>query len=162
MGTIRKGRGRDLLAKTANGKPRRPSPESAKNGKPRKVYLTTRNRASLAVLNNPLDLRSALGKRYVSDVISLKSHVGGDPSVIECRLIDQASRLALLMDLAWGEVLASETLVKDNTPVAAIDIFLKCARDHRQVLGLIGVDRRARDITLQDVLEARDTGNAPV
>lgn len=155
VGVVRKGRRRHK-----DGKLVRISPVSARNGKPRKVHIT--HGGESALLRGPLDGRSRLGKLYKAALLELRSHLGGDVTVPQSKLVDQAVRLGLLADLSWADVMqAPEGLVKDGTVNPSVDIFFKTSKHQRDVLGMLGLQRRAKDVTLQDVLDGTAKREAP-
>ncbi len=80
-------------------------------------------------------------------------YLGGDVNVVQEKLIDQAARLGLLTDIAWGELMRSGHLVRKGNVNAAFDPFLKASRDLRAILLVLGLKRHAKEATLKDVLE---------
>lgn len=154
---IRKGRLRDLSAKGANGKPVRPFRETSRqNGRPRKVFITQGGGARAdSLLTHPLDYRSVLGKRYQHAIASMTQHLGGSLSYPESQLVDQCARLGLLATLSWSEVVRDESLIKDDKVNPAIDVFLRTSKQQRDLLALLGIKCRVRDITLEDVLAGK-------
>ncbi len=132
----------------------------ARDTKPRAVRVMHAS-GSKSLLQGRLDGRSLIGRRYKEDLLELKNHLNGAVSAPVAKLCDQAVRLGLLADLSWGEVTQAETLLKDGVPHPAIDVFLKASKNQRDVLTLLGLQRRARDVTLEDVLQGRMDREAP-
>lgn len=133
----------------------RTSSESAKNARPKVKFVTHGGQSALR--HAVLDMRTSMGRKYRASLAELKAHVGSDLTVPQAKLIEQATRLSLLSDLAWAEVADAKALITNNTPCAAIDVFLKAARDHRAVLNLLGLERRVKPINLNDYLEGKAT-----
>ncbi len=75
-------------------------------------------------------------------------YLGGDVNVVQEKLIDQAARLGLLTDIAWGELMRSGHLVRKGSVNAALDPFLKASRDLRAILLVLGLKRHAKEATL--------------
>ncbi len=131
---------------------KRTNPVARGNAQPRRVYLTT-GVESVALMQSPIDQRSALGRIYKKRISELQAHLGNDLSVPKQALADQSVRLSILSDLSWGEVMKVDGLIrKDGTPHPSIDIFMKASKHQRDMLGVLGIQRRAKDVTLQDVL----------
>lgn len=129
--------------------------DSARNGRPRRVFVET-GRSSRALLRGALDARSVVGRAYYARLASLRAHVGGEPSVAEARMLDQAARLGLLVDIAWAALVEAQTVLKGNGLHPALEAFLKSARDERAVLSLLGLKRRTRDVPdLQEYLRQK-------
>jgi hypothetical protein len=129
-------------------------PDAAGNARPLVKYVS--HGAGSGLLRDPLDRRTRVGKAYHAHLAALAAHVGGDPNTVEIELIDQAARLALLVDIAWGETVRTG-VVSDGQLSPAFAAFLAAARDQRAVLTLIGLERRIKDVSLRDLLP---TGNA--
>jgi hypothetical protein len=83
------------------------------------------------------------------------AHLNGDITAPVAKLIDQAVRLGILANLSWGEITEAGSLLQDGKPIPAIDIYLKVARQQREVLAMLGLQHRAKNISLQDVLQGR-------
>jgi hypothetical protein len=119
------------------------------------VYIT-HGLGSQALLRDPLDLRTAVGKAYHAHKAMLRSHVGGDPTPPQEKLIDQAARLAVLSDVAWSELARIGRLIKGDALHPAFEAFLKATREQRDVLRLLGLDRRKKDVpSLHDYLRQK-------
>lgn len=133
---------------------------SAANAKPKRVYITHAG-GSRALLKDPLDLRSTIGRAHRQFCEELSAHVGGDLSVPQARLIDHASRLRLIATIAWGELWRRGMFDGKGTPRPALDAFRRAAADERSVLQLLGIERREKPVkTLQDLLEGKAGANA--
>jgi len=116
---------------------------------PRKVSIIGGGHGGLrskALLRDPLDLRTNVGKTYHAHKLALRAHIGGDPSVPEEKLIDQAARLAVLADIAWGGLMRRCTLLKNGGLHPLFEAYIKATRDQRAVLLTLGIDRRAKDV----------------
>lgn len=133
-------------------------PDAAGNATPRKVSIIAGGQGGLrstALLRDPLDLRTAVGKAYHAQKAELRAHVGGDPSLPQEKLIDQAARLAVLADIAWGALIREGSIVKGTALHPAFEAYLRATRDQRDVLRLLGIQRHAKQITLPDLLAGR-------
>ncbi len=127
------------------------NPASATNGRPKRTYIT--HGADSALLRDPLDRRSRVGRAYNEHKAALASHLGGDPSTPQLELIDQGARLRVLAAISWSELMRAKKLIKNGTLHPAFEAFLKAARDQRAVLLILGLKRHARELKLKDVLE---------
>lgn len=125
--------------------------DSANNARPKVKYLVHGSQRRL--LRDPLDARTRVGKAYAAQIAEYRQHLDGDVSVAQEKLIDQAARLGLLTDIAWGELMRTGRLVRKGNVNAAFDPFLKASRDLRAILLMLGLKRHAKEATLQDVLE---------
>ena len=147
---------RQQLKRNAKGKLvrrdiRKKQPHSSEIAKPKVKYIG--HGGGSALLKDPLDRRTRVGKAYKAHKEILAVHVGGDPSTPQVELIDQAARLRILSAIAWAELMRARTLVKNGNVHPAFDAFLKAARDQRAVLEMLGLKRQARDVPLlKDVL----------
>ncbi len=112
-------------------------------------------------LTGHLDGRTLVGKLYREGLEELKTHLNHDISVPEAKLCDQAVRLGLLSDLSWGEITQVKTLIKGGTPIPAIDVFLKASKRQRDVLALLGIKRKARQVNLDDYIASRGEVYSP-
>lgn len=135
-------------------KDRPKSPESALNARPRKVHIVHGGKSG-QLMTAELDGRTRLGKQYKQHVEALESHLGGDLTAPQARLVDQATRLGLLAAIAWQEALQCGVFV-DGAPSPAVDTFIKATGQEREVLKLLGLKRISRDITLRDVLRGEN------
>ncbi len=124
---------------------------SARNARPKVKYLVHGSQRRL--LRDPLDSRTRVGKAYAAQIAKYRQRLGGDVSVAQEKLIDQAARLGLLTDIAWGELMRTGHLVRKGNVNAALDPFLKASRDLRAILLVLGLKLHAKQATLQDVLE---------
>lgn len=127
-------------------------PDSAGNAKPHKVSIVHAG-GSRALMRDPLDLRTRVGKAYYKHKEMLRAHIGGDPSLPQEALIDQAARLALLEQFTWNQVMSAGVFDKKGALAPAYDAFIKAAREQRQVLVLLGIERKTKQLTLSDVLD---------
>lgn len=129
-------------------------PDARANATPRKVFPVHAGAAKV-LRKGVIDRRGVLGQAYHGELLALRAHVGDEPSLPQARLIEQGARLHLLEAMAWAEVQASGRLIRtDGTAHPAIDVLLRTMRERREVLKLLGLKRKARDIpTLQDLLK---------
>ena len=104
-------------------------------------------------LHDALPICTRVGKAYHRHMEALRVHVGGDPSLPQVELIDQAARLAILARICWGDAIRNGVIRKDGSLAPALDGFLKATRDQRAVLEILGLKRQAKELTLQKVLE---------
>jgi hypothetical protein len=133
-------------------------PTSRTNGKPRKTFISGHGGNSKALLRDPLDLRSSVGRAYYAEKQALRVHVGGDPTMPQEKLIDQCARLGVLNNIAWGELMRAGMLVQGDKLVPAFEAYIKAARELRDVLRLLGIERRTKPVpSLSEYLEGRNT-----
>lgn len=138
-------------------------PDAAKNARPKKVSITGHGGSSSTLLRDPLDLRTRVGRAYYAEKQGLAIHVGGDPTVPQEKLIDQAARLGVLADIAWGELLRAGMLVIDGKVAPAFEAFIKASRDQRDVLRALGIERRSKPVpTLDDYLRTQRSDTPPL
>lgn len=140
-----------VLAGGATRRDRRAKrPDAAANARPRKVAVTHGGKSALA--RAAFDLRTRFGRAYRAHCATLTAHVGGDPTAPQAALIDQAARLRLLGRLAWEELVQGGAF-RNGAPRLAFDAYRKAAADEREVLRLLGVERRQRPIqTIEEYL----------
>lgn len=132
---------------------------ASESNRPKKIRITHALK-SRAILRDPLDQRTVAGKLYRAHAAALTSDLGGDLSIAMATLVDQASRLHLIAKLGWNE-LARTGLFDRKTGEAkpAYELYLKTTRDERDVLRLLGLERRARPMpSLQTYLGALAAG----
>jgi len=158
------GAGRPQLSKRRftrkNGRFRKlKRPDAAVNARPRTVVIKGPGTGSKALMRASLDLRSTVGREYFRRLGELRAHVGGDPSVPEARLLDQAARLGLLVDIAWSALIQARTVLKSSSKNGlhpAFEAFRKAATDERAVLQMLGIKRRAKDVpTVQEYIRQK-------
>ena len=131
---------------------------AAANGKPKRTYVTHGGHSAL--LKEPLDKRSALGRKYEAGLAELHQHAGGaDCTAVQSRLIDQVVRLGLLADISWTELLQSGLIV-EGAPAPAVNVFLQASRQYRDGLLQLGVERRSKNVTLSSYLQERQEQEA--
>lgn len=137
-------------------------PDAAGNARPRKVAIVGHGGASKTLLRDPLDLRTVVGRAYHADKQALCAHLAGDPSLPEEKLIDQAARLGILADIAWGSIHRDGLFSKQGALSPAFEAFIKATRDQRDVLRLLGIKRRAKPVpTLEQYLQGKASGVEP-
>lgn len=112
---------------------------------------------SRALLREALDRRTSAGKAYAVRLNALAAHLGGHAalSVPQQALIDQAARLHLLGLFAWAELTRAGLFAK-GLPRPAFDVYRRAAADEREVLRLLGLERRVAEKTLAEYLDAQD------
>jgi hypothetical protein len=91
------------------------------------------------------DKRSVFGKLHASLVQGYRKHLGDNLSLPQEKLCDQAARLNLLTAIAWGE-LHKGGMFKQGGISAAFETFIKASRDEREVLRLLGLERRPKEV----------------
>jgi hypothetical protein len=132
--------------KRANGQLARvKNPASAANGKPHKSVITGHGANSRVLKRASLHRGSALGREYAAQCEALTAHLGGAPSDPERLLIDQAARIHLLVQFAWAELLRAGAF-HEGEPRPAFDAFRRAAADQREVLRLLGIERRTKPV----------------
>lgn len=123
-------------------------PDSAALARPKRVAVTHGGRSAL--LHAPLDRRTRFGRLHRAQVDALCRHLGGDVTVAQARLVDQAVRLRLLSELAWSELLRGGAFTEAGDPRPALDAFRRLAGDERSLLALLGVERREQPVASLD------------
>lgn len=122
--------------------------------KPRRKVLVRHAGDTVALRYADLDLRSTAGREYRTRVQALTAHIGGDPTAPQATLIDHAARLHVLARLAWDE-LSRTGAFRDGEPRPAFQAYRSAAADEREVLRMLGIERRAKELpSLSDVLSA--------
>ncbi|HLE18558.1 MAG TPA: hypothetical protein VI728_09780, partial [Syntrophales bacterium] len=66
-------------------------------------------------LHDPLDGRTTLGRAYQGDIEALTAHLGGQLTLPQRSLIEQATRLSLLASIAWAEILRAGLFSEGQT-----------------------------------------------
>lgn len=121
-------------------------PDARRNAKPRAVVVRHAGQARSTILTARLDKRTVAYRAYTNEIEALTAHVGGNPSAVQARLIEQAGRLALLEHIAWCEMTATAGLTADGALKPVFDAFMRAARDRRAVLQLLGVEPRSKPV----------------
>lgn len=102
------------------------------------------------------DGRTKVAKLYKQHVAALEAHLGSDLTPPQSRLVDQAARLALLNELIWADI-DRHGVFKNGDARPVVDTYLKAAKEERDVLRLLGVQRHQKPIpTLDEYLQAKD------
>lgn len=127
--------------------------DSAGNACPRKIFPVHAGAAKV-LRKGVIDRRGVLGSAFYSELAGLRSHVGGEPSLPQERLTEQGARLHLLEAMAWAEVQGAGRLIRaDGTAHPALDVLLRTMRERREVLKLLGLERRAKPVqTLDEIM----------
>ena len=125
---------------------------SRANGKSRAVVVHHAG-DSVALKHVRFDMRSAVGKAYRQSIDELTSHLGGpgEVSAVERRIIDNVSRLLVVKLLAQAELNKSGPF-KRGEPTAALEAYRRAIADETYMLRLLGVKRRAKQLSLGQVL----------
>ncbi len=135
---------------SAMDRPKRP--DSAALARP-KVKFITHGGAS-ALLRDSFDGRTRLARLYHERLLELQAHLGGDLSAPQKQIVDQAVRLGLAADIAWGAVL-KDGVVNGSATTAAFETYVKATRDQRAALQLLGLERRSKPVQdIDDYLRA--------
>jgi hypothetical protein len=99
-----------------------------------------------------------MGKEYLARVAALTNHLGGSEalSVPQRTLVDRAARLGLIVETSWHE-LADHGVFRNGEPVPALAAFRSALADEREVLRILGIERRERVVrSLSDVLAGKE------
>jgi hypothetical protein len=128
------------------------------NAMPRKVFPVHAGAAKV-LRKGVIDRRGTLGHAFYGELANLRTHIGGDPTLPLARLIEQGAMLHLLQAMAWAEVQTAGRLIRtDGTAHPALDVLLRTMRERREVLKLLGLERRAKPIpSLQEYLAKKAT-----
>lgn len=130
-------------------------PDSAKNAQPAKVFLWHGLGSSFLRGQRP-DMRSAVGRAVAGRQAAYIAHLGGDPSVPQQRLTNHAARFGIVADALWARLNANPQTFEPDALAGMLDAFVRISREEREVLKLLGLERKARDIpTLQDYLRQK-------
>lgn len=138
-------------------------PDARANAMPRRVF-PVHGGAAKVLRHGVLDARSALGRGFFAETTALRSHIGGEPTLPEVRLIEQAGRLHLIGAMAWAELLAAGRLIGKTGAHPAVDVLVRVMREQRAVLELLGLKRRPKDVpdlTTYLAQKAAERANAP-
>lgn len=146
-----------------NGGTRVKRPDSAALARPKKVSILGHGGKSQALMRDPLDLRTRVGKAYAAHKQALAAHVGMEPTLPQQALIDQAARLSLLARIAWRELIDKGCFTQNGELRPAYDAFRNAIRDEREVLRLLGIERRQKTVpTLDEYLAEQQGGDGDV
>lgn len=127
-------------------------PDARAIARPKKIMITN-GLKSRALLRDPLDQRTVVGKAFRARIDALTSDLGGNLTTAQTTLVDRTCRLSILAQLAWNELARVGVLNKRGDVVAAFDVFLRVVRDERDILRLLGLERRAKPVPdLQEYL----------
>ncbi len=126
------------------------------NARPPKV-LVKHASGSRALVRARLDMRSTVGKAYRQSMDELVHHLGGpgEVSVVERRLIDNASRILALKLLALDEMNRTGAF-KDGGPTPAQEAYRRAIAEESAMLRSLGVRPRAKRVSLGEVLSAEE------
>jgi len=132
-------------------------PKSKANATPnvKKVRYVTRNKKN-DFFTDVFDGRSLIGKRYFELQHVFSAHLGGDANLTEPekQLVDQVSRLCILSDVLWSELMDDGVVNDEGKLSPAFDGWLRTSRDQRSVLSMIGLKRRQKEvISLTDYIQ---------
>lgn len=138
-----------------HAKYRRKRPDSATLARPKKIHVIHGGQSTV-LLRKPLDGRTVLGRMYKEHVAALEEHLGNDLTPPQARLVDQASRLALLSTIAWSE-LVDNGIFKEGVPVPAVETFIKATSHEREILKLLGLTAPIKQVpALSDYIEGKN------
>ena len=105
------------------------------------------------------DQRSAVGKRYTEHKQALIAHLGGDVTVPQQALLEQAARLHLINDVVWTQLYRVGVFDSEGTVTSGFDAYLKAARELRSVLDVLGIERKQKPVpVLSDYIEGKARG----
>lgn len=128
-------------------------PDAKRNARPPKIHVKHGNLS--AILNCPFDKRTRFGKAYYQRRQLLIDHIGTIPTPPQLTLIDQATRLGLLADLSWAEILNNGKLTTDKGVIPAFTGYLKVVREQAKILQILGIKPHEIEVpALDDYLEA--------
>jgi hypothetical protein len=114
----------------------------------------TRQKLRLSSLEQ-LDGRTNAAREARDFATALESDAGGDPSAAQRALIEQASCLKALCG-DYGLRHLSGQLAPDEIPT-----WLSSVNNLRRILETIGLERKARDVTLHQYLAQKTHQRAP-
>jgi hypothetical protein len=76
-------------------------------------------------------------------------------------LIDQAVRYQVLARIAWMHSHRNGNFHPDGNPTGAYDAYLRVTRALREVLAMLGLQRRQIELTLGDILAEEQRNDEP-
>jgi hypothetical protein len=125
--------------------------------KPAKVAIVTG--VNSRAVRGELDQRFAFAKATSTYTEEYRQHVGSDRSVVMDDLCRSAARHKAIMNLALARLMERGPLdTKDNIR-AAYEAFRKADADHREVIRLLGIQRREKEIPrLGELLHREEAG----
>lgn len=128
-------------------------PKSAANAKPPAVIVKHGGKAALRAKR--FDRRTTLYKTKRRVELALLNHIGGadNATLPQAQLCDDASRLYVLSEIAWTEIMQNGVFDDDGNVKQAVGAYTNMTREVRELLKLLGLERKEKDITLQDILE---------
>lgn len=135
-------------------------PDAAANARKSPKIRVVHGGKSTALLKGEFDLRTKIGREHKTRLAVMKAHMGDDLTAPLERIADQAVRLSLLEDIAWAELSRASSIVnsKGDGLNPAFDAVLRAAREHRNVLEIIGLQRKAKQVpTLAEYLASRES-----
>lgn len=131
-------------------------PNCAKNAKTKKIVVTS-GRGSQALLKGVFDMRGLIGKQYKIRLEALRQHIGPDAITVPMeKLLDQAVRISLIEDMSWSELISANSIMTKHGLHPAFDGLLKASRDHRELLKILGITRKVKELSLTDYLQQHD------
>lgn len=133
-------------------------PDAAKNARTPRITLVHGGAAKVAA-GRVIDRRTRLGKEDELHQTELTAHVGGEPTVAQRELIVQASWFRILRGIAFAELMEAVEAGQPISQHPALDAIYKAAHQQREALKLLGLDRKAKDISLKDVLNQKPEGS---
>jgi hypothetical protein len=100
------------------------------------------------LLKDRYDLRSEVGRAFISYKAALIQHLGGEENVStpELILVDMAARLQAMARAASVHMQVHEELKPDGSAVPAFDVYLRAIRELRSILDSLGLRKREKDV----------------
>lgn len=133
---------------------------SAKNARPRRITLQHGGSTGGLLRTGMLDRRSRLGKLELTQIRELTAMLGGDVTPALAALVTHRARVHILTLVAWAELSSRNLFNASGEPVPALDAFLRLVHEDRELLKLIGLRRKPKDVPeLGDYLKRKEHGD---
>lgn len=128
-------------------------PDGQRCAKPKVKYMVHGLKGNF--MKDPLDRRTRVGKAYNEHKALLRHHLGGDLTLPQESLIDQVARFAVLQQITWHGLMEIGVVAKDGSVSPCLDAFAKVAKEERALLILLGLKRKTKTLSLEDVLQGK-------
>lgn len=122
---------------------------SAKNAKPKSLRIVT-GLASKTLQQGRIDRRTILGRLEQKYITEYRAHVG-EMTVVSNDLCTLAARKKLIANIAYAKVHELGVFDGVGNLQPAFDAFRRASSDLLDVLRLLGLERKAKDVTPPDL-----------
>lgn len=125
-----------------------------RNASTKKVFLTSGLKSKTAVFGK-WDGRCVAEKARRAYAADYTAHLGGEVNVVQADLVDMASRLKVLANLAYTRLLETGVFDQDGNMRELVDDYRRLESQRLDLLRNLGVARHAKQITFQDIMAGR-------